>query len=179
MLEGRALIDALRGGGYVLYIRHTATDFGENDAAMTTFDDCSKQRNLTAAGRAEARAIGAALRTLQIPIGTVLASPYCRTLETGRLVFGHVTPSNGMRGGPMQPDGPERYAELRAVLATPFNERTNKATASHGNPFYGVAGPPYLTEGEVAVVKPEGAGKFTIVARVSVRGFPELAAAAR
>ena len=47
MLEGRALIDALRGGGYVLYIRHTATDFGENDAAMTTFDDCSKQRNLT------------------------------------------------------------------------------------------------------------------------------------
>jgi len=176
-LQGRALIEALRSGGYVLYIRHTSTDFGENDAAMTTFDDCSKQRNLTDAGRAEARAIGAALRTLQIPIGTVLASPYCRTLETGRLVFGTATPNNGMRGGPVQPDSPERYAELRTVLSTPFKERTNKAIASHGNPFYGVAGPPYLTEGEIAVVKPEGAGRFTIVARVPVRGFPELAAA--
>jgi hypothetical protein len=176
-LEGRALVDALRGGGYVLYLRHTSTDFGENDAAMTTFDDCSKQRNLTDAGRAEARAIGAALRTLQIPIGTVLASPYCRTLETGRLVFGHATPSNGMRGGPAQPESPERYAELRAALSTPFNERTNKAISSHGNPFHGVAGPPYLTEGEIAVVQPKGAGKFTIVARVPVRGFPALAAA--
>jgi hypothetical protein len=175
-LAGRALVDALRGGGYVLYLRHTATDFGENDAAMTTFEDCSKQRNLTDAGRAEARAIGAALRELKIPIGAVLASPYCRTLETGRLVFGRATPSNGMRGGPMQADSPERYAELRAVLSTPFPERTNKAISSHGNPFFGVAGPPYLAEGEIAVVKPEGAGRFTIVARVPVRGFPELAA---
>ena len=176
-LDGRALVEALRGGGYVLYMRHTATDFGENDALMTTFDDCSKQRNLTDAGRADARAVGAALRTLQIPVGEVLASPYCRTLETGRLVFGYATPDNGMRGGPAQPDSPERYAQLRAALATPFKARTNKAIASHGNPFYGVAGPPYLTEGEIAVVRPEGAGKFTIVARVPVRGFPELAAA--
>lgn len=176
-LEGRALIDALRGGGYVLYLRHTSTDFGENDAAMTTFEDCSKQRNLTDAGRAEARAIGAALRELKIPIGTVLASPYCRTLETGRLVFGRATPSTGMRGGPAQPDSPERYAELRAVLSTPVAEAANTAISSHGNPFFGVAGPPYLAEGEIAVVKPEGAGKFTIVARVPVRGFPALAAA--
>ncbi len=176
-LEGRALVDALRSGGYVLYLRHTSTDFGENDAAMTTFDDCSKQRNLTDAGRAEARAIGAALRELKIPVGTVLASPYCRTLETGRLVFGRATPSNGMRGGPMQPDSAERYAELRTVLSTPLADRTNTAISSHGNPFFGVAGPPYLAEGEIAVVKPEGAGRFTIVARVPVRGFPELAAA--
>jgi hypothetical protein len=177
LLEGRALVDALRGGGYVLYLRHTSTDFGQNDAAMTTFDDCSKQRNLTDAGRAEARAIGAALRALKIPIGTVLASPYCRTLETGRLVFGSATPSNGMRGGPAQPESPDRYAELRAVLSTPLKDRTNLAISSHGNPFHGVAGPPYLAEGEIAVVKPAGDGKFTIVARVPVRGFPELAAA--
>ena len=85
--------------------------------------------------------------------------------------------STGMRGGPAQPDSPERYAELRAVLSTPFAERSNIAISSHGNPFYGVAGPPYLAEGEIAVVKPEGAGRFTIVARVPVRGFPVLAAA--
>ncbi len=175
-LEGRALVEAMRGGGYVLYIRHTATDFGQNDAAMTSFEDCSTQRLLTDAGRADARAIGAALRTLKIPIGQVLASPYCRTLETGRLVFGNVTVSPGMRGGPAQPESPARYAELRATLSTPVAGRTNTAISSHGNPFYGVAGPPYLAEGEIAVVKPEGSGRFTVMARVPVRGFPELAA---
>lgn len=66
---------------------------------------------------------------------------------------------------------------MRAALSTPRTERTNLAISSHGNPFYGVAGPPYLAEGEIAVVKPEGGGKFTIVARVPVRGFPELVAA--
>src|SRR5690242_10904927 len=30
-LEGKALADALRQGGYVLYLRHASTDFGQSD----------------------------------------------------------------------------------------------------------------------------------------------------
>jgi hypothetical protein len=37
--------------------------------------------------------------------------------------------------------------------------------SSHGNPFYAVAGAPYLAEGEAAVVRPLGQD-FEIVARV-------------
>ena len=81
-LSGPALLNALRRGGYVIYFRHTSTDFGQNDEGMTSYDDCTKQRHLTEQGRAEARAIGAAIAKLQIPIGDVLASPFCRTLET-------------------------------------------------------------------------------------------------
>jgi hypothetical protein len=29
------LVTALRADGYVLYLRHTSTDFGENDERMT------------------------------------------------------------------------------------------------------------------------------------------------
>src|SRR5205809_6571586 len=83
-LEGAALLQALRRGGYVIYFRHTSTDFSANDDNMTHYADCSHQRNLTEQGRAEARAIGAAIRSLDVPIGTVLASPFCRTLETAR-----------------------------------------------------------------------------------------------
>ena len=46
-LDGPALVSALRAGGFVLYLRHTSTDFGQNDDGMTTFEDCTKQRNLT------------------------------------------------------------------------------------------------------------------------------------
>ena len=177
-LAGPALVTALRRGGYVLYLRHTSTDFGENDERMTDYADCKSQRNLTDVGRAEARSIGAALRELRIPIGEVLASPYCRTLESGRLVFGRATVSLAVRGGPARPESPDRYAELRALLSTPVAGRTNTAIASHGNPFFGVTGGPYLAEGEIAVIEPQGNGRFRIVARIPKDGWAALIAAA-
>ena len=165
-LEGAALVAALRQGGYVLYMRHTSTDFGQNDEGMTDYANCASQRNLTDAGRAEARAIGAALRELRIPVGPVLASPYCRTLETGRLVFGNPTVSMAVVGGPGSDNG-QRYAELRKLLSTPVAKGSNLAIASHGNPFRAVAGTPYLAEGEIAVIEPQGDGRFRVVARIT------------
>ena len=166
-LEGRALVDALRRGGYVLYIRHTSTDFGQNDEGMTSFDDCTKQRNLTDPGRAEARAIGEAIAKLEIPIGDVLASPFCRTMETARLIYGRATPTRAVVGGPAAPSDSERYAGLRKLLSTPVPPGKNLAISSHGNPFRAVAGTPYLAEGEVAVISPRGNDGFRIVARIT------------
>ena len=84
-LQGAALVAALRNGGYVLYFRHTATDFSQNDERMRDFDDCANQRNLTDGGRAQATQIGQAWRKLSLPLGRVLASPYCRTREVAQL----------------------------------------------------------------------------------------------
>jgi len=165
-LAGAPLLAALRAGGYILYFRHTATDFGENDAQMTSYENCATQRNLTDAGRADARAIGAALRELGIPVARVLASPYCRTLETGRLIFGRAEPSQAVRGGPVEADA-QRYAELRTLLSTPVLRGTNIAIASHGNPYRAVAGGPYLAEGEAAVIEPRGDEGFRVVARIT------------
>ena len=159
------LLQELGKGGYILYFRHTATDFSKNDNAMTSFEDCASQRNLTEAGRAQARAIGEAIRALAIPIGKVIASPYCRTLETGMLIFGRAQKDNDVRGGPGTATSPERYAGLRKLLSTSPPAGTNLAIASHGNPFHAVAGPPYLAEGEAAVVRPLG-NDFEIVARI-------------
>ena len=174
-LSGPALLNALRRGGYVIYIRHTSTDFGQNDEAMTSYDDCTKQRNLTEQGRAEARAIGAAIAKLQIPIGDVLASPFCRTRETARLIFGRETPSAAVRGGPATTENVDRYADLRKLLSTPVPRGVNLAIASHGNPFRAVAGTPYLAEGEAAVIEPHGKDGFRIVARITKDGWNALA----
>ena len=87
-------------------------------------------------------------------------------METARLVFGDPQATSAVRGGPARPDDPQRYAALRALLSTPLPPGSNLAIASHGNPFHGVAGPPYLAEGEMAVVAPEGDGHFRIVARI-------------
>jgi phosphohistidine phosphatase SixA len=173
-LSGPALRAALLRGGYVLYFRHAATDFGQNDDRMTGFEDCAQQRNLTERGRSEARAIGAAIRKLRIPVSDVFASPFCRTRETAELIFGRANVDARVRGGPSRPDDPERYGALRALLSTVVPAGGNVAIISHGNPFHAVAEGSYLAEGEAAVIEPRGAQGFRIVARIRPDGWGAL-----
>jgi phosphohistidine phosphatase SixA len=165
------IIEQLRSGGYVLYMRHTSTDFSQNDSASRSYEDCANQRNLTDKGRAEARSVGEHVKRLDIPIGEVLASPFCRTMETARLAFGKARPMTEVRGGPARSDDPARYAPLQKILSTRIGKKENLAIAGHGNPFHAVAGPPYLAEGEIAVVQPEGNGRFRVVARIRLEDW--------
>jgi hypothetical protein len=173
-LAGPALLSALRGGGLILYFRHTSTDFGQNDDQMSGYEDCARQRNLTSRGRDEARAIGAAIQRLHIPVGEVLASPFCRTRETAQLIFGRSRVEAAVRGGPASDDGSDRYAALRRLLSTAPAPGTVLAIASHGNPFRAVAGTPYLAEGEAAVVRPLGERGFRVIARIPKDGWSAL-----
>ena len=156
----------------MLYVRHTSTNFGQNDAGMKSFEDCASQRNLTDKGRAEARALGAQVRRLGIPIGKVYASPYCRTVETAMLAFGKAEKTQEVRGGPVNTGDPKRYDALRKLLSAPPGPGVNTVISSHGNPYYAVFGPPYLAEGEVAVVRPLGSAGFEAVARIPLAGWP-------
>jgi phosphohistidine phosphatase SixA len=167
-----SVVGQLREGGFVLYMRHASTDFSQNDASMKSYADCAGQRNLTDKGRAEAREIGAHLKRLGIPIGEVLASPFCRTMETARLAFGKARAMNEVRGGPARSEDPARYDELRKLLSSAVAKGENRVIASHGNPFHAVAGPPYLAEGEIAVVRPEGAMRFSVIARIRPDDWP-------
>lgn len=82
-------------------------------------DDCATQRVLSEKGRQNSRAIGEAIRALDVPIGPVLASPLCRTVETAVLAFGFAEKSMATRDGGREPVGsPGRYAALRVLLST-------------------------------------------------------------
>ena len=172
-MAGPGLLAELRKGGYVIYFRHTSTDFSRDDRLSKSDDDCDNQRPLTDKGRMEAREIGVAFRELAIPVERVLASPRCRTMETAMLAFGRAERENAARAGPAAPAGADRYASLRALLTTPVKPGGNVVIASHGNPFIAVAGAPYLAEGEGAVVRPLGKD-FEIVARVKHDGWRAL-----
>src|SRR6266853_725272 len=172
------LLAELRKGGYILYFRHAATDMSQNDERMKSFEDCPNQRNLIDRGRSDARTAAAAIRRLGIPVERVLASPFCRTVETAQLIFGRAEKIEEVRGGPSAPADAERYAALRRILATPVHAGSNLAIVSHGNPFYSVAGPPYLAEGEAAVIRPLGAD-FQVIARIRVDRWAALGSAPR
>ena len=159
-LSPQALAEALRGGGYVIYFRHTATDFSRNDAGSRSLDDCANQRLLSPAGQAEARAIGRQVRRLRLPLGEVYASPMCRTLDTAVQALGRATPRPELR---LQEEGD--YPGLKQLLATPVAPGSNRWLFGHGIPFRAVAGPPHLAEGEAVVIRP-GRTQWTVVARV-------------
>jgi phosphohistidine phosphatase SixA len=175
-LTGSALVEALKKGGVTLYFRHGATESQQADRKDVAFDDCDNQRNLSERGRTESRAIGAAMSALGLPVGEVLASPYCRTMETARLMTGRATASRAVLGM-MTTTGKPDYSQLDEILATPPAPGTIRVIASHGNPLHALAGDPELAEGEVAVVR--GDGKvWKIVARFGAAGWAELSRSA-
>jgi hypothetical protein len=92
VIDGAELVQALRAGGHVLYFRHGKTDLSTRDADRASLDNCTTQRVLSDEGRQQMTQIGREFKRLRIPVGTVLASPYCRTLDTARLAFGRVSP---------------------------------------------------------------------------------------
>ena len=84
----RLLLDLLRGGGYILYARHGEATVGEDQPYMN-FQYCNSQRNLSEFGRRQAIYYGEILRYWKIPISyPIVASPFCRTIETAQLAFG-------------------------------------------------------------------------------------------
>ena len=78
--------------GAILLMRH-ATAPGTGDPPDIRLGDCRSQRNLSEAGRAEARAIGNRLRMAGISFDRILTSEWCRATETAELLaLGPVTP---------------------------------------------------------------------------------------
>jgi len=157
----------LRGGRQIVLLRHGTTTPGVGDPAGFRLDDCATQRNLTEAGREEARRVGAAFRTQRVPVGRVRSSAWCRCLETARLAFGRAEawPALANLFGRQ-----ERADALRAALGDPPSDGT-LVLVSHGSTISSAVGVMPIM-GELVVVTPEGAGRFTVAGRIPPSALP-------
>lgn len=91
-----SLMDILRRGGNILYVRHGDATVGE-DLPNLNFQYCCTQRNLSEMGKRQAICYGQMLRNAGIPICyPIQVSPYCRTIESAQLAFGY----NGIQVDP-------------------------------------------------------------------------------
>lgn len=80
-----SLKEALKTTGTVIMIRHAlAPGFG--DPTNFRVDDCSTQRNLDDRGRQQSETIGQEFRQLNYSARAVYSSPWCRCLDTARLL---------------------------------------------------------------------------------------------
>jgi len=169
------ILTALQQGGLVLVFRHAQTEMTTDRQEFLR--SCSLQRNLSEAGRRQARAIGAAIRALSIPIDEVRASPMCRARETAELAFGHVRTNRDLvsPGVIGTAAGDERRANtLRALAERPPPAGKNTVLVTHtGN--IGAAFGESVLEGEMLAY----AAGARLVGRVRPEDWPRLVRAAR
>ncbi len=178
-LEGAELIEALQAGGLVILMRHMSTDSVVPDESTFSQTDCSTQRNLDADGLEQATAVGAAIKSLEIPIGDVLTSPYCRCVDTGDLVFGKATPQDQLAVFDVLTGDAkaERAKSIRGMLNTPPQGPGNTVLITHAGALLYTFGLQTRPEGIVHVFRPAAYGPPGYLGRIAPEQWIAMAAA--
>ena len=167
------VLKLLRGGGYVVVVRHGATFADQADTDPLNLDDVAKQRQLNDKGRADAKAVGDAFRRAGVPIGQSYSSRFQRAVETARLIGGkepQATLDISEGGLVVSPnENNRRAAALRALAATAPTAGTNTLIVTHKPNILDAFGKDWfeIKEGEASIFKPEGSS-FALVARVTI-----------
>jgi phosphohistidine phosphatase SixA len=182
-LSGKELIAALRSGGYVILMRHASSPLTPPEAAQADAENVRRERQLDAKGRATAGALGEALRQLQIPIGEVFSSPTYRALQTIKLArLGHpqIFEELGDSGQSMLADTSGARADwLKAKASAPPGPHENTLIVTHF-PNIIEAYPQdaeALADGEALILHPDGRGGATVITRVRIDAWADLARA--
>jgi broad specificity phosphatase PhoE len=169
-----AILTLLRGGGYVIVFRHGATHADQADTDPLNLDNVAKQRQLNDKGRADAKAVGDALKAAGVPISKSISSRFARAVETARLIGGkdpEPTPDVTEGGLVVTPNENNRRAQaLRAIAAAPPAAGTNTLVVTHKPNILDAFGKDWfeIKEGEASIFKPDGKGAYTLIARVSI-----------
>jgi hypothetical protein len=173
------LVAALQRGGYVIVMRHAHAPEAPPSGTETDRENRNGERQLDAAGRASASAMGSAMRRLRVPVGIVWSSPTYRAVETARLArlrSPRIVPELGDNGRSMQATNDTQGAWLR----THANQTPRRGTdtvivtqypniaAAFGNAATG------MKDGEALVLRPGPAGP-QVVGRIGMDQWPSLA----
>lgn len=178
-LEGRELVESLRGGGYVLIMRSASADAtipqegvprSERDTADNPLDSLNEE------GLAEARELGEAIRGLEIPIVGIHTSPEPQAVQTAEeLQLGEHRSEPELRTA-----GEEEEHWLRAVVGQ-VPEQGNVLVITHeaniGRAFPAAVSPRAET-GEVLIFDPRASASDDpdpeLVARLKVSDWEAL-----
>jgi phosphohistidine phosphatase SixA len=172
------IVPMLKQGGYVLVLRHGATDDSQKDVYPFVFDDMKKQRQLSDQGRKVARQMGAAIKALGIAIGQIYSSKLNRAIETGSLVSpAHITPVNeltdsgaGSASAMANPNGANAKIgnAIRALVNNPPAMGTNNLLVTHKPNIADAFGKELadVKEAETLIYRPNPSGPPTLIGRV-------------
>ncbi len=179
LLQGPELGNALRQGGKVIFIRHATTEEDYADQVKAVMGNCATQRTLSEAGWHEAQNIGAAIDWLDIPVGDVISSEYCRAWQTAALAFGRYEKNPSLNFQPAEEYSEEQTKAMREAMSPLLAARpadgTNTVMVGHDDPFEAATGIYPEPMGAAYVVEPDGIGSFKVVGSIRPDAWHTLA----
>lgn len=180
--DARAVAAELKKGGYVIVMRHGATNRDQADTDPLNPDNVAKQRLLSEKGREQAKQVGDAFRKLGIPLGTVYTSEFNRAVETGKLIGGGaVIPTFDVTEGglvvtPIEND--RRTDALKKMIATAPAVGKNTLIVTHKPNILDALGKDWfeVKEGEASILRVDASGKPELIARLQAVDWIKAAA---
>lgn len=175
------VLKPLQKGGYALVFRHAAADVGSDMPNSTTPEwwkscDSKLARQLNDQGKKDATEIGKALRNLQIPVGRMFASEYCRCYTTADLM-GFSLPTQQSKDLTYYVyDEPNRYTNTMKLAAAQPIDAQNSVLVIHAG-FSVMPTPAPLNSlawGDAAVFKLAPGQSANYVATIKVKEWTEL-----
>ncbi len=165
-----ALWALMKKPGHIVLLRHANAPEQPPDADKVDFKDCSTQRNLDEAGRAQARRVGDAFRKHGIKAVRLVSSQYCRAVETAKLTglgpVQELPALNIVYIGNLS-DMAEAGQKGRQFMKT-IPARQLTILVSHVPNLLAISGVS-LGSGEMAVVHFDASGDISVDGRISVR----------
>jgi phosphohistidine phosphatase SixA len=144
---------ALRAGGHVALMRHADAPGGVGDPPGFRVDDCATQRNLSDKGRADSEKIGARLKREGIAFEKILSSPWCRCIDTARLLnLGTVETEATFGNVVVLKDQRQTLTTGARALIARWTAGGNLLVVTHGANIQALTGT-WLASGEIVVVK--------------------------
>ena len=156
----------LKNPGHIVLMRHSYSPETPPDGDVD-FKDCSTQRNLDDAGRAQARRVGDAFRKYGIKTARLVASQYCRAMETAKLTgLGPVRELPTLNQAVGISGMLETAEKNRQYMKTiPASELT--VMVSHVTNILSIAGVS-LSSGEMAIVHLDKSGAVVVDGRILI-----------
>ena len=182
--ELAALATELQRGGHVIVVRHGATHANQADLAPLNPEGPGLQRQLNDKGRDAAKAFGAALKAIGVPVGKTYTSRFNRAFETALLAgLADAEKSTdftetGMVASPNE--NARRVAVLKKLVETPPTAGTTVIVVTHKPNIMETFGKDWfeVREGEATIFRPQQGGGTVLVARVLIEEWPSIAATA-
>jgi phosphohistidine phosphatase SixA len=173
------LMEKVRKGGYVLYMRHGYTDNSRPDRVPSVdLNDCNTQRPLSDAGRELMKKVGMAMREAKIPVSRVLVSPMCRTKESARLLIGEkfeIVESLMYSANMTSEEKKPRIEALKKLMLEPVPAGGNTLLVAHAPNMADLIGFFVKPEGNLLVFRQDGAGGFEYLASIQPDAWVRLA----
>jgi len=188
---GTELLRELMRGGYVLYFRHAAreSDYSAGIFALESLMSVTQKEIrhptsryavcLNEKGKVQSWLINELFRELKIPVGKVVSSPICRSMETAQLAFGKIDELHpALVHPPLQlPEQKEEFKNKKLkLLATLPAPGTNTVVVAHGGGTLEQTGISYskFNQSDTIIMKSLGENKVEFIAKMTLLDWANL-----